>query len=177
MTRLIIICGLSASGKTTLANELSKKLGIFCIHKDSIKESLFESLELSTLEDSRKIGYPAVKVALDLAQENLKRSVDVILESPFNYPDVGKVFEAWKQEYKIDIFTIVLELDENLRRARFEEREKGLKRHYAHHDTDRMRMREEMQSSYDYMPEKKIVLNSGEPLEDILMDALKFLAT
>ena len=177
MTRLIIICGLSATGKTTLANELSKKLGIFCIHKDSIKESLFESLKLSTLEDSKKIGYPAVHVALDLARENLQRGVDVILESPFNYSDVGKVFETWKQQCEIDIFTIVLELDEKLRKTRFEEREKGKERHHAHHDTDRLRMYEEKRADYEYMPLKKIFLNSDRPLENLIDDAVKFLAT
>ena len=42
MTKLIIICGLPGSGKTTLASELSKQTGIVCLHKDSIKEKLFE---------------------------------------------------------------------------------------------------------------------------------------
>jgi len=92
MSKLIIICGLPGTGKTTLATELSKKLGIFCLHKDSVKESLDDSMKMSTLEDSKKLGYPSVKVILDLAEENLARGIDVILESPFTFPEDGKIF-------------------------------------------------------------------------------------
>jgi adenylate kinase family enzyme len=40
MSKVIIVCGLPGSGKTTLSRELSKRLGIVCLHKDSIKEKL-----------------------------------------------------------------------------------------------------------------------------------------
>ncbi|MFZ3031584.1 MAG: ATP-binding protein [Candidatus Moraniibacteriota bacterium] len=174
MSKLIVICGLPGSGKTTLASELSRRLNIFCLHKDSVKESLFESLKLSTLEDSKKIGYPAVKVALDLVEENIGRGIDVILESPFNFPEEGKLFEEWKEKYHIDFFAVILQVGPEERRRRFVERE----RHRAHHDTDRLRMTGntlEETCSYDHIPEKKLFLETNKPVEALVEKVMEFL--
>jgi len=93
MPKLIIVCGLPGSGKTTFAKELSKKTKIACIHKDSIKERFFESMGMSTLEESKRIGKPVVDVMLRLVEEQLKNSIDVIVESPFNFPEDYPLFE------------------------------------------------------------------------------------
>lgn len=176
MSKLIVICGLPGTGKTTLADELSRRLSIFCLHKDSVKESLFESLKMSTLEESKKIGYPSVKVVLDIAEENIARGVDVILESPFNFPDEGKLFEEWKGKYSIDFFAVVLVIDEEERKRRFTERE----RHHAHHDTDRLRLQRtgntlDETCSYDHIPDKKLFLTTDRPVEQLANDILEFL--
>lgn len=174
MSRLIVICGLPGCGKTTLASELSRKMNLFCLHKDSVKESLFESLKLSTLEESKKIGYPSVKVALDLTEENIARDIDVILESPFNFPEEGKLFEEWKKKYGIEFFAVILEVDLEERRRRFEGRE----RHQAHHDTDRLREADNtlgQTCAYEHIPEKKLFLSSNRPVEKLVEEVMSFL--
>lgn len=172
MPKLIIICGLPGTGKTTLANELSKKLQIFCLHKDTVKESLYESLKMNSLEDSRLLGYPSVKVTLDLAEENLSRGVDVIIESPFNFENDKTAFEALQKKYSLNIFTIVLQLDDVNRKNRFLKRE----RHSAHHDTERERQYEYTLSIYEHMPEKKIFLNSEKSISDLTEEVLSYLS-
>ena len=171
MTKLIIICGLPGTGKTTLANELSKALKIFCLHKDSVKESLYESLKMNSLEDSRLLGYPSVKAILDLAEENIARGVDVIVESPFNFENDKEIFDEFKKKYSIEIYTIVLQLEAEEREKRFLERE----RHTSHHDEQRERQYEEMDSDYDHMPEKKILLDSKNPVDQLLEKSIQFL--
>ncbi len=174
MSKLIVICGLPGTGKTTLADELSRRLSIFCLHKDSVKESLFESLKLSTLEESKKIGYPSVKAILDLAEENIARGVDVILESPFNFPEEGKLFEEWKKKYSIDFFAVVLVIDQEERSRRFMDRE----RHRAHHDTDRLRRTNNTINetcSYDHIPDRKLFLTTDRPVEQLANEVMEFL--
>ena len=71
MQKLIIVCGLPASGKTTIASALSKDLKIACLHKDSIKENLYEIMEMETLEDSKKVGLYSIMLQFRLAEEML----------------------------------------------------------------------------------------------------------
>jgi len=170
MSKLIIICGLPGSGKTTLSNNLSKKLKIFCLHKDSVKESIYDSMKMSTLEDSIKLGYPSVKAIMDLAEENLQRGVDVILESPFDYEAESRIFEEWKKRYSIDIYTIVLEISEKERTERFKKRERAR----SHHD--RERKYDKVKCDYMFMPEKIMFLRSDSSvnkLTDKIIDFIK----
>jgi len=166
MTKLIIVCGLSGVGKTTLADELSKKLKIFCLHKDSVKETFYDSLKINGLEESKKLGYPSVKAIIDLAEENLARGTDVILESPFNYPEDTKIFLGWRERYAIQIFTIILELDSNQRKIRMIKRES--ERHASHYDNERHLEFLEMQYDYSNMPDKKIFLTTDKPVNKLV---------
>ena len=161
MSRVIVVCGLSGSGKTTLAKELSRRLNIACLHKDSVKEKLYESLGCSTLEQSRQTGLYAIQLILALAEEQIANGVDVILESPFNHEDNAKLFHAWKKKYDIDFYAVICEVDQETRMQRRSDRP----RHSAHHEA--FRLREGVSFSpeeWDYasMPEKKIFVRTEE---------------
>ena len=172
MTKLIIICGLPGTGKTTLANEISKALKIFCLHKDSVKESLYDSLKMKSLEDSKLIGYPSVKTILDLAEENIARGVDVLVESPFNFEKDHEIFNEFKEKYSVKIFTIILQLEPKERKKRILERE----RHASHHDEQRGTQYEEVKNSYEHMLEPKIFLNSKNSIHELVKETLDFIA-
>ena len=172
MPKLIIVCGLPGSGKTTLAKALSKKLGIACLCKDDIKEKLYESMNLSTLEDSKRIGKPAVDIMLYLAEQQLASGVDVIIESPFNFPEDYPLFEDWKEKYNLDLYSIICSTSFSERRKRFLTR----KRHEAHHDTQRVS--DHLPDSvieYDYatMPGKQIRIITNRKVEELARDIAK----
>ncbi len=130
---LILICGLPGSGKTTLAAALSKKLGLVCLHKDSIKESLYDSMGFSTLNDSRKLGPISVRLLYDLADEQLGRGVSIILEAPFNFETDYPRIREWEEKYQCAIYTVICSASDEERLKRFIERP----RHASHHDVDR----------------------------------------
>ncbi|NLC30789.1 MAG: ATP-binding protein [Candidatus Moranbacteria bacterium] len=169
MTKLIIVCGLPGAGKTTLARKLSEKLKVFCLHKDSVKESFYDSMKMSTLEDSKKLGYPSVKVILDLAEENLARGIDVILESPFTFSEDGEIFEKWRKKYDLEIFSIILEISENERKERMTNRE----RDKSHHDEKRLQNYVATQCDFFHMPEKKIFLETSKNTNTLIEIILK----
>lgn len=167
MSKLIIVCGAPGSGKTTLARELSKKLGIVCLHKDSIKEQLYESMKMTSLEDSKKIGKPSVDIMLRLAKEQIKNGVDIIIESPFYFEEDYDLFRFWQEKYNLDIYSVACSIDEKTRQKRFSKRG----RHQAHHDTER----DFKIVDYDYssIPEEQIFIKTNAPTEKLVDEIVK----
>lgn len=170
MTKLIIVCGFPGSGKTTLAREISKKLKICCIYKDSIKEKLYETLELSTLEDSVKIGKPAVEIMLHLAEQQLANNVDIMIESPFYFEEDFLLFEKWKDTYNIDIYSIICSIDEAEREKRLHIRP----RHHAHHDNERKfdALSKERLDVYKKIPGNQIWVKTNKPADELVAEII-----
>ena len=165
MTKLIIVCGLSGSGKTVLAKELSKKLGIACLCKDDIKEKLYEGLNLSTPDDSKQIGKPSVDILLYLAEQQLVNGIDVIIESPFNHSEDYPLFENWKKKYNLDLYSVVCFIDFNERKKRFLTRD----RHEAHHDKYRVLnpLVEGVEFDYSTMPGRQIRVETNKSVGEL----------
>lgn len=173
MSRVIVFCGLPASGKTTLAKAVSKKMNIFCLHKDALKERLYDLLDGKTLEDSKNIGRAVIETMLRVAEDSLENEVDVILESPFNHPDNPKRFQEWLKKYAIDLCVIVCSVDDEERNRRHAERA----RHPGHHDKERLNHYPFHKDEFDYtqMPGRKLFLNTTKPIEKLLSETLEFL--
>lgn len=75
----VVVAGLPASGKTTLARALAFELDLPLISKDTVKEALFDSLGTGDLEWSQRLGRAAHMVMYSIAKE--VRSA--VLESHF----------------------------------------------------------------------------------------------
>lgn len=176
MSKLIIVCGLPGSGKTTFAKELSQKTGIACIHKDSIKERFFESMNFSTLEDSKCIGKPTVDVMFKLAQEQIENGVDVIIEAPFNFPDDYPLFEKWQKEYEVDLYAIICSISKEEWKRRFKERLDNGSRHHSHHDIDRIHIEgfdvRKVEFDYTGIPGKQIKITTDKPVDELVKEAM-----
>ena len=176
MSKLIIVCGLPGSGKTTLAKEISKRLKIACIHKDSIKEQFFESMNLSTLEDSKRVGKPTIDVLFRLAQEQMENGVDIIIEAPFNFPDDYPLFEGWQRKYGVNLYVIICSISKEERNNRFVERLNNGNRHHSHHDIDRLHIEgfDNNQIEFDYadIPGKQIRITTDKPVNVLVEEVV-----
>ena len=76
MSRLIVLAGLSGSGKSSIARGLAKEIGAVWLRVDSIEQAIRESgMAPGSLDDA---GYRA---AYAVAQDNLRLGHDVIGDS------------------------------------------------------------------------------------------------
>lgn len=165
MGKLIIICGLAGSGKTTLARELSIKLDLVCFHKDSFKENLYDILKFSTLKDSKKIGEQTVKLIYKIVEEQLANGQSLILEAPFNFEEDYPVFESWRRKFKTEICTVLCSIDHEERKKRFINRP----RHHSHHDNDRLMLGDFKadESVYEKIPGKILKVHTDRKVEEL----------
>lgn len=139
---------------------------ICCLHKDSIKENLYELLELSTLEDSKRIGAVSSALLVRLAEEQLSNGADIIIESPFNFPEDYPIFASWEEKYRTKIFSVLCRIEEEERQRRYGDRLP--ERHHCHHDDQRIDsgevLAEKDHAVYDGMPGMRIEVVTDRPI-------------
>jgi predicted kinase len=80
---LIVVSGMPASGKTTLARTLGKNLGIPVIEKDAIKETLYDALGIGDVAWSQKLGVASYDLILAIAHSLLSANASLIAEANF----------------------------------------------------------------------------------------------
>ncbi len=83
---VIVVNGLPATGKTTLARRLATDLHLPLLAKDVIKETLFETLGWSDRAWSRRLGAATMALLYKLLEEQLRAGRPCIVECNF-YPD------------------------------------------------------------------------------------------
>ncbi len=99
--KLIIVNGLPASGKSTLAKRLSDSLQIPYFGKDDFKELLVDSTGLVDLETTRKFGKVSYELQFLVAKRCLSVRTSLIIEGNFT---LGNATELFVQEMKSSSF-------------------------------------------------------------------------
>jgi len=132
---LVIINGLPATGKTTIGKALAEKFNIPFLTKDKVKEFLFDNLGIGDREWSRKLGAISSVFLYNVADQLLSSGKSLIVESDFHKdlaePEWKKVIE----KHHPGVLEIYCFTEKEIRRARFEERNKSGNRHKGHVDT------------------------------------------
>ena len=126
----VCLAGMPASGKTTLAIQLSQKLGIPMFSKDSIKEDLFNRMGFESRQEKVQLGLVAMDILYYTALQCLTAGQSVILEN--NFEDL-----SLPEKTGCQMITIMFDGDTRTIYERFVKRDQSPSRHRGHVVNDR----------------------------------------
>lgn len=135
MKKLIIISGVSGTGKSTLAKEIYNKVeNSILISLDKIAENIYDIMGFKDKEQKKDLKKLYIKLAKKLIEEALKRNDEfVIVEYPFKKEWI-KFFEQMIEKYKYQVYSIHLfAKDFDTIWKRLEKREMSKDRHPSHY--------------------------------------------
>jgi len=127
--RLILVCGPGGTGKTTLADRLSRELNVARLHKDDVKTSLHD-VGIETPHSFR--------VFAGLVERVLANRVDLIVEATMHEPADWGLLQRWQATYDLDLICVICSADEDERERRIRTRA----RHPAHAGADQRQLAE-----------------------------------
>jgi len=161
MSKLIVVCGLGGTGKTTLANALSKELNIACIHKDSIKSILYDKGIVT------EKTFPLFKA---FVEEQLNNNVDLIIEATFEFAGDDELLKNWQTRYGLELICVICETDYDERIKRIHSRV----RHESHLEADAKHLENSDLATFDYsiMPGKHISIITTESPDKCLQSVV-----
>ena len=128
---LILLAGMPATGKTTLANAIAARLGLPVIEKDGLKEVLFDTVGFTCYAEKRRLDHAANGLLLSLAETFITARRPVILVNNFDTPAAQKLTEL-VQAAGCPCVTIFRDGDPALLYRRYVERDAAHARHLGH---------------------------------------------
>lgn len=132
----ILITGIPASGKSSMADFLTEKLRLPVISKDRIKELMYDVIGFQSREEKVKLGVAGMNIMYYMAEQLMRCRQPFILENNFeNISRDGLLDILEKYSYKA--ITITLTGDYEKIYQRFLERNDSPERHRGHVVNDR----------------------------------------
>lgn len=127
----ILVTGIPAAGKSTIAALLAEKLHIPMISKDSIKELLFDEIGFHSREGKVCLGVAAMKAMYYFAEQLMKQNQPFILENNFENSSREGLVQLL-DSYSYRAITVTLTGDYEKIYRRFAERNNAPSRHRGH---------------------------------------------
>ena len=125
---LIIIAGMPATGKSTVAAAVSKAFGYPVIEKDYLKEGLFDVLGFENYAQKRALDHAANEELLRTVRALLKSGTSAIIDNNFDTASGEKLCEVIN-EYDPKCVTVFLSGDPQTLYERYAERDNKHLRH------------------------------------------------
>ena len=129
--KMIVLTGMPASGKSTLAGKLSSAFQFPVLEKDAIKEELFDVLGFECYAQKRKMDHAANAVLLRCAERFMEGGSSVILDNNFDTESAGRL-AGLLERYDCRCVTVFLGGDSDVFYERYVERDRLHKRHLGH---------------------------------------------
>lgn len=135
---LLLINGAPGTGKTTLSQMLRTQLQLPLIHRDTIKELMFDCLGWHDRQWSKKIGITSYKVLYYLLEQFLQTQHSVIVESNFDPAYDGPQMAHLQATYGYTLVQILCTTDPAILVKRLHGRRTSGERHPGHADHEEL---------------------------------------
>lgn len=106
LRRLFVIAGLPATGKSSLAASLAKRINAPWFSKDKFKEILYKTISPENRSESRQIGIACEELLLEQALNVLEHVPAAIVESTFQ-PEFLREFSLSARSRSIEIRVLI----------------------------------------------------------------------
>lgn len=138
MATLIIVSGPSASGKSTLADQLAADLRLPVIHRDRIKEAMFDTLGYSDRQQSKKFGIAAALILIRELEDMLRIGTSCIVEGKFIPKFSEEELRELLESTGSDAVQIQCSCDGKVLYERFKQRALSSERHPGHDEASNL---------------------------------------
>ena len=152
---LLLIAGLPASGKSTVARRLADAFGMPVLEKDDLKEALFDTVGFRNYPEKRQLDVAANAVLLRAAGAVLDAGSPLCMVNNFR-ADMEDTVRAFLQTHPCRAAMLFLTGDADVFWRRYNDRDRAGARHIAHALPDH----------YPLLP--------GEPMPELLMTRERF---
>ena len=132
MKTLVVVTGASCSGKTTLAEALGLEFSLPVVHRDVLKETLFDTLGPRDREWSRTLGAASYELLFSVLGTLLRAGCSCVVESNFEAGRHGDRLRGLCDRYGFTPVEILLTADLETLQNRYQARLSS--RHVGHVD-------------------------------------------
>ncbi|MDE7432591.1 MAG: ATP-binding protein [Lachnospiraceae bacterium] len=128
--RLIIVTGAPASGKSSIAEAVGKKIGIDVISKDGFKIVLFEKYGFTNHAEKKKLSLKGEKIMYETIERYIMQNSDLIVDNNFKHFNVVRdILE--RTNASVDIRCVYCVADYDILAKRYNDRISSGNRHQA----------------------------------------------
>ena len=128
---IIVLAGMPASGKSTVAAKLSAAFSLPVLAKDELKEALFDTVGFRCYAEKRMLDHAANAVLLRAVRAMLSAGQSVILDNNFDQLS-ARALDDLTEEFGARCVTVFLGGDTEAFYRRYVERDRAHLRHPGH---------------------------------------------
>jgi predicted kinase len=132
---VVVVTGPPASGKSSIASDLSERLPAPLLAKDPVKETLFDALGTGDADWSRKLGIATYAVLYLMLEQEVASGRSCVLEANFDHNEASAQLAAIQLRRPFRALQIVCTASRDVLIDRFTARED---RHPGHIDDERL---------------------------------------
>lgn len=128
----IIVTGPPGVGKTFLSCEIARRLKLYCIHRDDIKELLYDAFGFGDLGWSKKLGAVSFAILNFFIEDLMDNGISFLAEANFRGDYENLIIKEFKKKFGYHMIQIYCTASDRVLFDRYNDRYDRGHRHIAH---------------------------------------------